>query len=82
MISSHVNKQNKIKTSWRNKMESNPEFSERKAKEVNWRGGLHCFYYVIFFCQIEAAAQYFKKRLRILEITSDNSWGMARNASK
>ena len=34
------------------------------------------------FCQIEAAAQYFKRRLRILEITSDNSWGMARNASK
>ena len=41
MISSHVTKQNKIKNSWRNKVESNPEFSERKAKEVNWRGGLH-----------------------------------------
>ena len=35
MISSHVNKQNKMKASWRSKVESNPEFSERKAKEVN-----------------------------------------------
>ena len=33
-------------------------------------------------CQIAAAAQYFKRRLRILEITSDNSWGMARNSCK
>ena len=43
MISSHVSKQNKVKASWRNKMESNPEFSERKAKEVNWREGLIAF---------------------------------------
>ena len=64
LITSHVSKQNKSKAGWRNKMESNPEFSERKAKEI------------------EAAAQYFKRRLRILEITSDNSWGMARNSSK
>ena len=35
MISSHVSQQNKIKAGWRNKMESNPEFSERKAKEVS-----------------------------------------------
>ena len=35
MISSHVSKQNKAKTGWRNKMESNPEFSAKKAKEVS-----------------------------------------------
>ena len=37
LISSHVTKQSKIKAGWRNKMESNPEFSERKAKEVSQR---------------------------------------------
>ena len=80
MIARHVSSQNRKRSSWRNKMGSNPEISERKAKEV------------IHFCsknnnkkmlfKIEAAAQYFKRRLRILEITSDNSWGMARSASK
>ena len=38
MISSRVSKQHTTKASWRNKMESNPEFSERKAKEVSQGG--------------------------------------------
>ena len=79
MIARHVSSQNRKRSSWRNKMGSNPEISERKAKEVS-----HFCYEICYemLFQIEAAAQYFKRRLRILEITSDNSWGMARSTSK
>ena len=81
MITNHVKKQNKIKSTWKNKIDSNPEFSERKAKEV-MRQNMFLEIVIYFSCEIEAAAQYFKRRLRILEITSDNSWGMARNTVK
>ena len=32
--------------------------------------------------QVEDAARYFKTRLRIMELCSDNSWGKARSSIK
>ena len=45
----------------------------RKKKEVRL-----VFIRVIFAVQVEDAARYFKTRLRIAELCSDNSWGKAR----
>ena len=54
---------------------------ESQRGELEKSPGIKLIKFVLS-CQIEAAAQYFKRRLRILEITSDNSWGMARSTSK
>ena len=45
----------------------------RKKKEVR-----RVFIQVICALQVEDAARYFKTRLRIAELCSDNSWGKAR----
>ena len=47
----------------------------RKKKEVSW---VVFIKQVICAVQVEDAARYFKTRLRIAELCSDNSWGKAR----